>query len=205
MTDTVTTSIIGIQASIAVTPAAASTFVAAGFPTPATAGMATTITITARDAFGNNCQRVCGTVRFTSSDSQAVLPADYTFVVADNGVHSFSVTLKTAATQSLTVTDTAILPLLCARRYCGKPRRRSLPSTSPGFRLRPRRCVANSLTVSARDAFGNTVTSYRGTMHFSSTDLQAPLLPADCTFVAADNGIHTFSTAASKKRQRLIR
>jgi len=35
-----------------------------------------------------------------------VLPANYTFVAADNGVHVFSATLKTAGTQSLTATDT---------------------------------------------------------------------------------------------------
>ena len=33
------------------------------------------------------------------------MPADYTFVAADNGVHTFGVTLKTAGTQSLTASD----------------------------------------------------------------------------------------------------
>src|SRR6478609_1159906 len=47
-----------------------------------------------------------GTVHFTSSDSQAVLPADYTFVSADAGSHQFSFTLKTLGNQTITVTDT---------------------------------------------------------------------------------------------------
>src|SRR2546421_243001 len=47
----------------------------------------------------------CPPVHFTSTDSQAGLPADYTFVSGDNGVHSFSVTLKTAGAQSITATD----------------------------------------------------------------------------------------------------
>ncbi len=43
---------------------------------------------------------------FSSSDSRAVLPGRYTFVATDNGVHTFSATLKTAGTRSLTAVDT---------------------------------------------------------------------------------------------------
>jgi hypothetical protein len=35
-----------------------------------------------------------------------VLPADYTFTAADQGVHTFTLTLKTAGSQSITATDT---------------------------------------------------------------------------------------------------
>jgi uncharacterized repeat protein (TIGR01451 family) len=47
-----------------------------------------------------------GTVHFTSSDAQAVLPADYTFVSGDAGTHTFSVTLNTLGDQTIAVTDT---------------------------------------------------------------------------------------------------
>lgn len=48
-----------------------------------------------------------GTVHFTSSDAQALLPAtDYTFVPGDSGSHVFSFTLKTLGDQTITVTDT---------------------------------------------------------------------------------------------------
>jgi len=47
-----------------------------------------------------------GTVHFTSSDPQAVLPADYTFLPADAGSHQFSFTLKTLGNQTITFTDT---------------------------------------------------------------------------------------------------
>jgi hypothetical protein len=46
------------------------------------------------------------TVRLTSSDAKAVLPANCTFTAADAGKHTFSVTLKTAGTRSITVADT---------------------------------------------------------------------------------------------------
>jgi uncharacterized repeat protein (TIGR01451 family) len=47
-----------------------------------------------------------GTVHFTSSDSQAILPANYTFVAADAGSHQFSFTLKTLGDQTISVVDT---------------------------------------------------------------------------------------------------
>jgi hypothetical protein len=46
-------------------------------------------------------------------------------------------------------------------------------------------------TVSAEDAYGNLISGYRGTVHFTSSDPQAAL-PADYTFRAADTGIHLF-------------
>ena len=64
------------------------------------------VTVTAQDAFGNVATGYTGTVHFTSSDAQAVLPANYTFTGGDAGTHVFSVTLKTAGTQSITATDT---------------------------------------------------------------------------------------------------
>jgi len=77
----------------------------AGFPSPGTAGVAGAFTVTARDNAGKTMTGYTGTVHFTSSDPQAVLPADYTFTSTDQGVHTFSATLKTAGTQSIAVTD----------------------------------------------------------------------------------------------------
>ena len=45
-------------------------------------------------------------VHFTSSDGAATLLANYTFVGGDGGVHSFSATLITVGTWSITATDT---------------------------------------------------------------------------------------------------
>src|SRR5262249_13155576 len=77
-----------------------------GLPSPATAATPGTFTVPVQDAFGNTATDYRGTVHFTSSDGQAALPADYTFTAADNGVHTFTATLKTAGTQSITATDT---------------------------------------------------------------------------------------------------
>jgi len=48
-----------------------------------------------------------GTVHFTITDLLAQLPADYMFTSTDAGSHTFSVTLTTPLSQTITVTDTA--------------------------------------------------------------------------------------------------
>src|SRR5690242_12021260 len=48
------------------------------------------------------------------------------------------------------------------------------------------------VTVTADDAFGNVVTGYQGTVHFTSSD-PASALPSDYTFTSADAGTHTFA------------
>ena len=45
-------------------------------------------------AYGNVVTGYTGTIHFTSSDVQAVLPANYTFTTADGGMHRFTATLK---------------------------------------------------------------------------------------------------------------
>ena len=105
-TDTTTGSITG-NAATTVNAAAASTFQVSTAVT-ATAGTGQSFTVTARDAFGNTATGYTGTVHFTSSDAQATLPANYTFIATDNGVHTFTITLKTVGDQSVIATDTTI-------------------------------------------------------------------------------------------------
>ena len=57
--------------------------------------------------------------------------------------------------------------------------------------------AAFSVSVTALDAANQVLPSYRGTVHFASTD-GAAALPADYTFTAADNGVHVFTGAALK-------
>jgi uncharacterized repeat protein (TIGR01451 family) len=54
-----------------------------------------------------NLSGYSGTVHFTSSDPTAIVPADYTFTVADQGAHTFTggFTMKTVGNQSITATD----------------------------------------------------------------------------------------------------
>jgi uncharacterized repeat protein (TIGR01451 family) len=110
-TYTYSATVTGLTAATAteiVNPGAAVTFAVSGFVNPAQTGVAGTVTVTAKDSFGNTATGFTGAVAITSSDSLAVLPAPYAYVAGDNGVHNFSVTLNTAVTQSITATSNAI-------------------------------------------------------------------------------------------------
>jgi YVTN family beta-propeller protein len=52
------------------------------------------------------------------------------------------------------------------------------------------------VTVTAHDADGNAATGYLGTVDFTSSDGVATL-PTSYTFVAGDNGVHTFNSGAT--------
>jgi hypothetical protein len=104
-TDTSTPAINGTLGAISVSPAPASRFVLSALPNSVVPGSAQSFTVTADDPYGNAATGYAGTVKFTSSDTAAILPANYTFTNGNQGVHGFSVTFKTAGTQSVTVTD----------------------------------------------------------------------------------------------------
>jgi hypothetical protein len=76
-------------------------------PASVTAGTSFTITVTALTAGGQTDCNYTGTVTFTSSDPGAVLPAAYTFTLDDAGTHTFTVTLNTTGSQTITATDKA--------------------------------------------------------------------------------------------------
>jgi Domain of unknown function (DUF4082)/Fibronectin type III domain len=105
-TDTTTSAVTGTLSGLTVSPAAASQFILSGLSSTATVGVAQTVTVTAKDPYGNVASGYAGTVQFTSSDAAASLPAKYPFTTADLGVHAFTFTFGTAGTQSLSVTDT---------------------------------------------------------------------------------------------------
>ncbi len=76
-------------------------------PSTGTAGAAQTFTATVLGPNGQTDATYIGTIHFSSTDSQASLPANYTFTAADAGKRTFSATLETTGTQSMTATDTA--------------------------------------------------------------------------------------------------
>jgi hypothetical protein len=159
------------------------------------AGVARDITVTALDRFRNVASGYHATVHFQqqnpdhSSDRSALLPPDYTFTTgpgADNGRHRFpnGVTLFTAGPQTIKVSDNEAPPLS-----------RDVPVlVVPGPAVKfiiadvPPTLVAGTASdvrPVAKDAYGprdgNTATSYRGTVHFTSSD-GAATLPHDYAF-----------------------
>lgn len=164
-------------------------FQVSGLPSSATAGAPLSFTVSAVDASGHVVPGYTGTVHFTSSDPAAGLPGDYTFTAADNGVHTFSITFKTAGARTLTVTDTlsgiAGTQTLTVNPAAASQLQLSGPSTVSAL-------TPFAVTVTALDPFGNLATHFTGLVHFFSTDALA-WLPADYVFTAADAGRHVFT------------
>ncbi len=160
----------------------------------AVAGSALNFTATAFDAFGNVATGYAGTVRFSTDDPQAVLPADYAFTAADAGAHTFVVILKTSGPHSLALDDLADPTLSVTLDGLF-----ATPAAAVSFRVdAPPRVVSGDafdVTVTALDPYGNVDTNYPGTVHFTTTD-PAAVLSADYVFTKADAGTHTFAGAA---------
>ncbi len=114
-----------------------------------------------------------------------MLPANSTLTA---GTGTFNVTLKTAGSQTIAATDTA---------------NGSLTGSSSAVTVSPAAAshfviaapagatagIAFSITVTAEDAYNNTVTGYAGTVHFTSSD-GAAVLPANSTLTG---GTGTFN------------
>ena len=73
-------------------------------------GQSAQVKVEAIDNFGAVFTAYRGTAHFSSGDTVAALPANYTYTSPDNGAHTFTVTLKTvsltSATRDLSVEDT---------------------------------------------------------------------------------------------------
>ena len=192
-TDTKIAVITGKQSGIVVTPAKASQLFTTGFPVATIAGVAGDVTVTLKDAFNNIATGYTGTVAFTSTDVQAGLPVNYTFISTDAGVRTFAsgVSLKTAGTQSITSTDTLdgtitgtqsgilVIPAKASQLFAS-----GYPNSVAG--------IAGNLTVTLKDAFNNIATGYTGIVQITSSDIQAGL-PANYAFTTTDAGVKVLS------------
>src|SRR5207253_1213729 len=154
-------------------------------------GSAANFTVTAKDPYGNTASGYTGTVHFTSSDSQAVLPANYSFSAGDAGAHTFNTALTTGTDQSLTATDTANGGISGSQTGITVNPAATNTRTVAGFPSPTTAGSAGNVTVTAKDTYGNTASGYTGTIHFTSSDSQA-VLPANYSFSAGDAGAHTF-------------
>jgi hypothetical protein len=193
--DTATASIVGTSAAISVSAASGTHFVITA-PATATAGSAVGFTVTAEDQFNNIVTGFSDTLRFTSSDGNATLPADATLT---NGVGSFSATLKTAGNQTVTATDTGNASVngtsgtIAVAAASATHFAISAPATATAG-------TSFNLVVTAQDAFNNTAISYTGRAHFTSSDGNATL-PADATLT---NGVGAFAVTLKTEGTQTI-
>lgn len=68
------------------------------------------IAVVALDESNQPVRDYTGTVQFSSSDPSADLPVDYTFTLADRGVHVFEITAANIGDLTITVTETTTQP-----------------------------------------------------------------------------------------------
>ena len=83
-------------------------------PANAVPGTPFSVTVTAKNADNSTATDYRGTVQFSSSDPQAVLPADYAFTSGDSGAHTFGgVVMRDTSNQpsSISVRD-AVTPIV---------------------------------------------------------------------------------------------
>jgi hypothetical protein len=198
-TDTTTASITG-SGTTTVKPAPAATHFLVIAPRRVTPGIPTSVTIVALSANGQLASSYAGTIALTSSDSNAVLPGNFTFGPGDGGVHTFQVTFETSGNQTITATDTATASITGHASVnvitVGAVTHFALVTLGPALVG-----VPTPVELVALDAHNNIVAGYAGTVHFTSSDANATL-PADYTFQASDNGEHLFEvTFATAGRQ----
>ena len=157
-------------------------------PTSVTAGTPFIVTVTAQNAAHNTVTGYTGTVHFSSTDPQAVLPADTTLT---SGFGFFLATLKTAGTKSIKAADTAAVSASLAASITVA----AAPATSLSFNGLPSSAITGNpfpFTLTALDPFDNVVTGYTGHVHFTSSDPGAGL-PSDTTLT---NGVGNFTRHA---------
>jgi uncharacterized protein (TIGR03437 family) len=179
-TITATSGTISGHADVIITAASVNHFLLGPSPASAVAGTAFQFTVTPKDRFGNTTS-YSGTIQFTSSDNQAVLPAPA--IESGMGPFLFSATLRTAGSQSITASDSAN-PMISGGMtvsvsattldhflVSGPPSERATAGT------------AFDVTATAKDVYGNTVTSYTGPATPTSSDGQA-VIPFTVTFTS---------------------
>jgi hypothetical protein len=167
-------------------------------PTTVTAGVNFGFTFQALDPFGNLVAGFSDTMLFSSSDPRAMMPP----VMPGQNNMTLLGTLKAAGTQSITVTDESN-PAIAPQSATITVTPAAVSSLIIATRASAIAGIAQPMSVTARDPFGNIVPSYTGTVHFSSSDSRNTV-PGDYTFTAADAGTHVFSvTMAAAGSQSL--
>ncbi|HET8538397.1 MAG TPA: hypothetical protein VFL83_00865, partial [Anaeromyxobacter sp.] len=190
------------SAAVTVAAAAASSYQVSGLPASLGAGAPATLTLRALDPFGNLVTSYAGLAALSSTDPVG----DYPVVPRFAGGAAVATPLRLFTVGSQTVTATE---LNAAAPLTGSATTTVVPG--PAFRFDvtglPSSVAAGapaSVTITARDRWGNVATAYAGVPALSSTDPRARFTPAAPTFtqgvatataVHETAGLHTMTVA----------
>ncbi len=183
-----------------------------GTPAGVTAGASVNVTVNAVDANWNLVTSATPTVAITSSDVNATLPANAPLVA---GTRTFSVTLRTAGSRTVTATDVAavLTPGTSAAVTVSAGAATALQVLLPGETAAPGsptgktgsptdQTVGGSFLVVVRavDGYWNLVTTATPTVAMTSTDPLAAL-PTNTPLIA---GTRTFAVILSTATSQTI-
>jgi Ca2+-binding RTX toxin-like protein len=157
--------------------------------------MPVTITVTALGSSNQPDPLFQDSLHCVTSDPQ-VAPFDLVFS-GNNGTASFTIVLKTAGSQTITLTDPSRPAIMGATVTAIQTAAVSTLGVT-GFPSPTLTGAVHGFTVTALDAFGNQVNAYRGTVQLRvMVGMQSvpATLPNAYTFTAADQGAHVFSAS----------
>jgi len=164
-------------------------------PTEVISGQSFNMTLSAKDSLSNPAIAYTGTVTFSSPDTQAVLPLNYTFTSTDAGVKSFSFTLKTTTgiTQTVTASDSPISGITSSIRVAADHLEVSLITTTVTTTT-PYTITVTALGVIA----GDIDKSYTGTINLTSSCVPATFSPTTShTFTTGEQGVFSGASAGA--------
>ncbi len=190
-----------VSAPSTVTPAPASSLAIKRPPSGVIAGSAFPLEVDAQDPYGNLATSFNGAVTVAAPSGPGTLSGTLT-MTAKNGVAQFTNLIDTgggpislaASSGTLTSGDSSgatvtISPAAVSSFVV------AISLSSPDVTG-----TTGTVTVTAVDQYGNPVgagtNQYRGTVNLASSDKQVLGLPASYTFVAGDDGSHTFTNVA---------
>ncbi|MGF7082021.1 T9SS type A sorting domain-containing protein [Mucilaginibacter sp. UYCu711] len=179
-----------------------------GTPTGQVAGIAFNVIVNAVDANWNLVASVTDVAHLASTDANAVLPADAALVA---GTETVSVTLKTAASKTLTASDVTtpartantsaavvVGTAAFAKLQILVPGETTSPGSGAGKTGAPTARTAGTaftVIVNAVDAYWNKVITVTDIIHLVTTDANG-VVPAD---IALANGTMTFTNKVNLK------
>ena len=174
-------------------PSEATWLAVEGVTSPIDIGVSSEFTVTVMDQFNDPYPGYLGIVTFESTDLEADLPGDYTFLVGDAGVKTFDVTFATPGMQSISATDVddetitgeqvdiEVVQPLYAHHFDLVVSDGEVKASLPAI-----------VTVTVKDQNGDDFPTYVGEVEFSSTDALAVIVPDPYTFLVGDEGVATF-------------